>query len=385
MAKGKSFIKSLVRKINIENTDIMSDGNIASEFDTYLDVGSYALNAAASGSMYGGLPDNKISIFPGDSQTGKTYFVLGLIKNFQSKYPGEKGLVVFYDTEGAVTKQMMNQRGVDLENVVYATTQTVEEFRHHAAKTLDSYSKMDADDRPKMIFILDSIGQLSTNKEVGDILAGKDTADMTRARLIKGTFRALNLNLAQNKVPLICTNHQYDSMAMYSPKVQSGGSGPKYSASTVISLTRAKARDSDKNVIGVIITATINKSRFTKEDEKVKLFISRTDGLHKHFGLIDFAVDAGIWTKASKGINIADGTNVSIKKIYAEPETYFTKQVMQGLETYVAKRFLYESYDDEGTPKVVEDIGEERGQGDEGIDESEGTVEGQGVVDNAVH
>jgi len=318
----------------------MADEDIASDFSTFIDTGSYIVNALASGSLYGGIPDTKISVLVGDSQTGKTYFALGLVRNFQRMF--QEGIAVFYDTEAAVTKEMMNDRGVDAERVIYASVNTVEEFRHQAVKTLDAYEE-DLN-RPRMMMVLDSVGQLSTLKEVKDVREDNQVSDMTRARMLKGTFRVLSLMLAKLKVPLICTNHQYANISGYGPAmIQSGGSGIKYSASTVLSLSKAKAIDSGKNVIGSLLTVTTGKSRFTKEDMKVKCLLSHTEGLSRYYGLIDLALEAGIWKKHPRHVEVSDGSKHFATAIYKDPETFFTKDVMEKLEVAAGKKFKYGS------------------------------------------
>ena len=198
------------------------DGSGSAEFGGFIDTGSFALNAVLSGSLYGGVPDNKISAFAGESATGKTFFVLGIVKSFLEKNP--TGGVVYYDTEAAITKQMMQDRGIDTSRVIIAEPDTIQKFKTHALKLIDSYDRQDEKTRPPMMFVLDSLGMLSTSKEMDDSLEGKDTRDMTKSQIIKAAFRVLTLKLARVKIPLLVTNHVYELVGSYVPtKEISGG------------------------------------------------------------------------------------------------------------------------------------------------------------------
>lgn len=203
-----SFLKSLLKELNDEDTYLADDGNASSEYGGYIDTGSYILNALLSGSIYGGVPDNKVTAFAGESATGKTFFVLGIVRAFLDKNP--EGAVVYYDTEAAVTKSMMTSRGIDTARVIIAEPDTIQKFKTHALKLIEAYEKQPADKRPPMMFVLDSLGLLSTSKEMEDSLEGKDVRDMTKSQVIKAAFRVLTLKLAKVKIPMLITNHVYE-------------------------------------------------------------------------------------------------------------------------------------------------------------------------------
>jgi RecA/RadA recombinase len=215
-----SFIKNLVEAIKDEDTSIVADGQGSAEFSGCIDTGSYILNAVLSGSIYGGVPNNKITAFAGESATGKTFFVLGIIKSFLDSDP-EAG-VMYYDTEAAVTRQMMEERGIDTKRVIVAEMDTIQRFRTHAIKTLEYYEKS-GKDRPPFMMVLDSLGLLSTTKEMEDTAEGKETRDMTKAQVIKAAFRVLTLKLAKVKVPLLVTNHVYAAVGSYVPTNEISG------------------------------------------------------------------------------------------------------------------------------------------------------------------
>ena len=334
-----NFMRDLVKQINSENTYIADDEESSSEFTGGIDTGSYILNAAFSGSIFGGIPNNKITALAGETSTGKTFFALGVIKHFLDSDP-EAG-VVFYDTEAAVTKKIMTDRGIDASRVMVVEPTTIQEFRKHALDILDAVGK----DHPPLVFVLDSLGQLSTTKEIEDTAEGKETRDMTKAQIIKATFRVLSLKLAKTKIPLLITNHVYDVIGSYFPmKEMSGGSSFKYSASQIVFLSKKKEKDGT-DVIGNIIKCRMVKSRFTKENKEVQVRLTYDKGLDKYYGLLELAEAAGLIKKVSTRYEIGD-TKVFGKEINRNPEKYFTPDMLQKLDDFASKVFMYGDHDD---------------------------------------
>ena len=239
------FLKDLVKSSGNEYASVVSDGVSAGDVDSFVDTGSYIFNALLSGSLYGGLPTNKITALAGESATGKTYFALGLCKQFLEDNPDSA--VIYFESESAITKDMIESRGIDSSRVVIVPVVTVQEFRNQSLKILDKYLETDEADRPKMMFVLDSLGMLSTTKEIEDTAEGKETRDMTRAQVTKGAFRVLTLKLGRAKVPMVVTNHTYDVIgSMFPQKEMGGGSGLKYAASSIIFLSKKKERKEQK-------------------------------------------------------------------------------------------------------------------------------------------
>jgi len=334
-----SFFKDLVEELKDADTSLASDGNASAEFGGYIDTGCYALNAVLSGSIYGGVPNNKITAFAGESATGKTYFVLGIVRSFLQQHP--EGGVVYYDTEAAVTKEMMEARGIDTKRVIIAEPDTLQKFRTHALKLLDTYDKKPEKERPPMMFVLDSLGMLSTSKEMEDSMEGKDTRDMTKAQIIKAAFRTLTLKLAKVKVPMLVTNHVYELVGSYVPtKELGGGTGLKYAASTIAMLGKRKEKDGT-DVIGNIIKVSMYKSRLSKENSKIEVLLSYEKGLDKYYGLLDLAEKYEIFKKSSTRYELPDGSKVFGKNINEDPEKYYTKEILDLIEEAAKKEFSY--------------------------------------------
>ena len=321
----------------IDNTSVASDGVSSSEFTGTIDTGSYILNAALSGSLYGGVPNSKITTWAGESATGKTFFVLGIMNKFLTDNP--TGGVIYFDTEAAVTLDMMKSRGIDVDRVVISEPDSIESFRTSAVQMLDKYIE-NLEDRmsrtktetPPMMMVLDSLGMLSSIKELEDVAEGSNKRDMTKAQLIRGTFRVLALKLAKANVPLLVTNHTYEVVGAYVPtKEMSGGAGIKYASSQICYLSKKKDKDG-KDVVGNIIRVTMHKSRFTKENKQVEVKLSYDKGLDRYYGLLDLAEKYDIIKKVATRYELPDGSKVFGKAINDNPKKYFTEDIMHKLE-----------------------------------------------------
>ncbi len=328
---------------------IADDGITAGDVAGFSDTGSYALNALLSGSIYGGLPSNKIVLCGAPSSTGKTFFALGAAKGFQDKHP--KGLVMIFESESALTKEMLKERGIDVKRCGIVPVTTVEEFRTMALKVVENHLKKTEKQRNEepLFLILDSMGMLSTNKELTDMAEGSATRDMTRAALLKAAWRALTLKLGHANVPMFVTNHVYDAIGQgpYAAQVQGGGTGAVYAASTELRLSKAKEKDSDGSVNGVVITVTAHKSRLTKEGTKVKCLVRYSGGLDRYYWLTELAEAAGIFKKVSTRYELPDGTKVFGKTIKDNPEKYFSADILDQIDAWVQSNFKYMGTHDE--------------------------------------
>ena len=330
------FLKDIVKEIGDDFTKLASD---IEETETYVDTGSYVFNALVSGSIFGGVSGNKITAIAGESSTGKTFFSLAVVKNFLDSNPD--GYCLYFDTEAAITKSLLESRGVDTSRLVVVNVVTIEEFRTKALKAVDMYLKAPVEDRKPCMFVLDSLGMLSTSKEITDALNEKEVRDMTKSQLIKVAFRMLTLKLGQANVPLIVTNHTYDVIGAYVPtKEMGGGSGLKYAASTIIYLSKKKEKDGTE-VVGNLIKAKTAKSRLSKEnkDVEIRLFYDER-GLDRYYGLLELGEIGGLWKNVAGRYEI-DGKKIYAKQILKEPEVYFTEEVMQKLDEIARKEFSY--------------------------------------------
>lgn len=349
------FFKRMVKEIDNEYAGMADDG-VVGDTDSFVDTGSFAFNALLSGSIFGGLPGNKVTALAGESSTGKTFYALGICRNFlESK---EDGGVIYFESEGALTRKMLVERGIDTKRFVIVPVSTVQEFRTQAAKILDAYEKTAKKDRVPMLMVLDSMGMLSTSKEIEDTTEGKDTRDMTRAQLLRGAFRVLSLKLSKVGVPMLVTNHTYAAVGAYIPtKVMGGGDGLKYAASSIVFLSKSQDKDGTQ-VIGNNIKCKLEKSRFCKEKSMVETNLNYRTGLDRYHGLIELAVGAGLWKDAGGRIELQDGTKVFGKAIRTNPEKYYTSEVLERIDLYTKQKFMYGSEHDEVTENLEEEITE---------------------------
>jgi len=333
------FLKEVIKTTGNEYASLVSDGVEAGDVEEFIDTGSYALNALLSGSINGGLPANKITAIAGESATGKTFFLMGMCKNFLDKNP--EGGVIYFESESAITKRMIIDRGIDPSRMVILPVTTVQEFRTQSLKVLDKYIEQDTSIRRPLFLALDSLGMLSTTKEVEDTAEGKETRDMTRSQIVKSTFRVLTLKLGKANVPMIMTNHTYDVIgSMFPQKEMGGGSGLKYAASSIIYLSKRKEKDGTE-VVGNIIHCKNFKSRITKENAQIDVRLTYKHGLERHYGLLDLAIKHGIFKSVSTRIELPDGTKQYAKTINNEPDKFFTKDVLAQIDEAAKKEFLY--------------------------------------------
>ena len=330
------FLKEIVKEIGDEYTQIAAD---IDETETFIDTGSYIFNGLVSGSIYGGVSSNKITAIAGESSTGKTFFSIAVVKNFLDSNPD--GYCLYFDTEAAITKGLLESRGIDQSRLVVINVVTIEEFRSKALKAVDIYLKKDLSERKPCMFVLDSLGMLSTEKEIKDTLDEKQVRDMTKSQLVKGAFRMLTLKLGQANIPLIVTNHTYDVIGSYVPtKEMGGGSGLKYASSTIIYLSKKKEKDKTE-VVGNIIKAKTVKSRLSKENQQVDVRLYYDErGLDRYYGLLELGELGGLWKNVA-GRYEMDGKKVYAKEIYKNPEKYFTDDIMNKLDEISKNTFSY--------------------------------------------
>ena len=330
------FLKEIVKEIGSDYAQVAAAKETT---EAYIDTGSLIFNGLVSGSISGGVSSNRITAIAGETSTGKTYFALAVVKNFLDNNPDAYAL--YFDTESAINKELLESRGIDTKRVAIVEVVTIEDFRGKALKAIDMYLKTSIEDRKPCMFVLDSLGMLSTEKEIRDALDDKQVRDMTKSQLVKGAFRMLTLKLGQANVPLIVTNHTYDVIGAYVPtKEMGGGSGLKYAASTIIYLGKKKEKDG-KEVIGNIIKAKTVKSRLSKENKEVEIRLYYDErGLDKYYGLLELGEIGGLWKNVA-GRYEMNGKKIYAKEIYKNPEKYFTPEVLQALDEIAHREFSY--------------------------------------------
>jgi len=312
------FLKEIINVSGNKFASKVEDGLDGSDVCGYIDTGSYTFNALLSGSLFDGLPSNKITCLAGESATGKTYFSIGVVAQFLAANP--EGIVLYFDTEQAVTSDMFTERGVDPKRIAVFPVETVEEFRHQCLTIVDKVLATDESERKPMMIVLDSLGMLSTSKEMNDVAEGKNVRDMTRAQVIKGTFRVLTLKLGKAKIPMLMINHTYDVVGCLSDTVS-------------VLMEDGTSKPISEIVIGDKVKTLGGTSTVTE--------LFSDSGLNRYYGLVDLALDYGIFKKNSTKIELPDGTKAFEKHINEEPEKYFTQEILKQIDERVQEDFKY--------------------------------------------
>lgn len=257
----------------------ISDGSIIEDsvyakIDEWIPTGSYILNAAMSGSLFGGMPNRRSLMFAGQEGTGKTYLACSIVRNAQAMdyFP------IYYDSEGSIDIDFIRRLGIDTNKFRIENVSTVEEFATLAAKLNEIIENLRKEGKtpPKIMVVLDSLGNLSSIKEKADTTSGDNKRDMTKQQAIRRTFRVLGNDFAKNGIPFIICNHVYAKIGSYIPGDEvSGGGGTKYSTSIIFVLTKSKMtdKDSEEHVkkhgieatkVGIVVTIHPYKQRFAR-------------------------------------------------------------------------------------------------------------------------
>ncbi len=355
---GFSFValdKELSKISGFETGSLLAE-NTFSEVDEWIPTGNYLLNAQISGTLFGGVPNSRSFGVMGDPGTGKSFFCLNVVREAQKiGYD-----VIYCDTEGAIDKTSALKFGIDPNKIRYQPIQTVSQFQTFTANVLDIVKKArTSGETPKVLMVLDSLGMLSTDKELNDAVKGHNAADMgAKAKELRKLFRVITLDLTAAKIPLICTNHVYAGGGYVPTKESSGGDGPIFAMSVVSFLSKAQLKDGSGTKTGIIVTSTLKKSRFTVP-EQVKFHISFAHGMNPYVGLQDYVsweacgIERGKFeevknTETGKKEMVfkanASSTRWAVRhlgKTVASTELFtpevFTKEVLQQLDENVIK------------------------------------------------
>lgn len=355
MAKKQSgFLDDVLKLVDNPYATIAEEGTIA-DISGYVDTGSYALNALFSGDIYLGMPQNHVSCFAGEQATGKTFFCLDVARNFLNTNPNS--VVLIFDTESAIKKKNLLERNMPLNRVLILPVETIQEFKTQALKIIKKHIANEDPNKPKMLLILDSLGMLSTSKEMADSEEGKEVKDMTKAQEIKAAFRTLTLPASKAGIPIIVTNHVYAIIGSYVPmKDMGGGSGLKYAANNIVFLSKKKEKENDE-IVGNVIHCKGIKLRDTRENREVDVLLRYDSGLDRYYGLADIALKYGIFKKVDKKIQLPNGTTEFESRIQKNPEKYYTKDVLDAINAACKTEFLYGSAqpDAEDSTELVDD------------------------------
>ena len=265
---NKNSVFDLIKSFD-DSAEILSESKSAVIKD-YVSTGNYILNACMTGSLFKGVPSGRVLALSGDPGTGKTFLALSICREAQ-----KKGYTpVYMDSEGSIDREFVTRVGCDINGFVIKQVTTISEVSTFMANVLKRVNEMPEDEREKIIFVLDSLGNLTSDKELADTIEAKQKRDMTKAAEIKALFRTNATALSKAQAPMIVCTHTYKTQDLYAQSIVSGGSGIQYNSSLTIMLTTSKLDDKDSEKAasekvgdftktGVLVTATPKKSRFT--------------------------------------------------------------------------------------------------------------------------
>jgi len=341
----KAFAK--LQKLNSNATTL--EKNTLSNVTEWIDTGCLVLNSILSGSLYGGVPKGRITIFAGDSGCGKTFILNKILAHAQ-----QKGMVpVIFDTEVAVENEGAENVGLDTSNVKYVPVDTVESCRNQIMTFLDEVEK-EPELHGKFIISIDSLGNLASEKEINDAGANKGAMDMgLRAKQLKSMMRIITYKAAVTGTTVIASNHTYADPGALHPtlvKQQAGGSGPVYMASILVQMAAKKektdagnindeALTESRNYSGVTLRMLTVKNRFIPAFLQGEAYLNFKTGLEKYSGLKDIAVSHGIIQQNGSTYSMGEKKLGYYKNWRNDEETW--SNVLPKLESSISEKYRY--------------------------------------------
>lgn len=286
----------------------------------WIDTGNYALNYLISGSFTRGVPLGKVTVFAGESGSGKSYICSGnLIRNAQ-----QQGIyVVLIDSENALDKQWLENLGVDTDQskLLKLNMAMVDDVGKTISEFMKEYKVMPAEEKPKVLFVIDSLGMLLTPTDVNQFEAGDMKGDMGRKpKALTALVRNCVNMFGSHNVGLVATNHTYASQDMFDPDDKiSGGQGFVYASSIVVAMRKLKLKvDEDGNkvtdVLGIRAACKIMKTRYAKPFESVQIQIPYSTGMNKYSGLVDMFEGKELLKKEGNSLTYTTADGEIIKK-----------------------------------------------------------------------
>jgi recombination protein RecA len=286
----------------------------------WVSTGNYALNYLISGDFHKGVPLGKVTVFAGESGSGKSYICSGnLVRHAQ-----EQGIfVVLVDSENALDEEWLHNLGVDTseDKLLKLNMAMIDDVAKTIAKFMADYKTMSAEDRPKVLFIIDSLGMLLTPTDVNQFEAGDMKGDMGRKpKALTALVRNCVNMFGSHNVGLVATNHTYASQDMFDPDDKiSGGQGFIYASSIVVAMRKLKLKeDEDGNKIsevrGIRSACKVMKTRYAKPFESVQVKIPYDQGMSPFSGLTDLIEGKGLLSKEGNSLVYTTKDGEIIKK-----------------------------------------------------------------------
>lgn len=369
MAKSKTneptAMKDIFSKYTKEkgkNKFELFDESDFTEIPGYISTGCHSLNSIISGDVYNGIAKRRITAFAGKPGVGKTYFITNLIREAQKDGMG----VIFFETEGAVTKEGFQNLGVDTEQILFQSATTIAQWQVDVCNVLQDLHEEYPD--KEWLVVTDSIANLVTEKENADTYdKGTPKSDQgQRAKQLKAASRIIQKALGQNNGTLVVTNHTYEKPPPYpnmpTEEVFSGGSGFIFMCSTIIMLTKKHQVDKEKNAEtgkddkvaqAAVLKAETTKNRLVPEGKQANILLSFDKGLHPYYGLLKYALDGGFLKKSGGWWTLPDGSKVQgDDKVYSR-EVFGA--ILDQVNEYIKEKFRYSKFQNDEILKEIEE------------------------------
>jgi recombination protein RecA len=319
---GKAFDISKFRKSITKSIDGLGIG--FNDPTDWISTGNYALNYLISGDFNKGVPLGKVTVFAGESGAGKSYICSGnIIKNAQE----QDMYVILVDSENALDEAWLHALGVDTseKKLLKLNMAMIDDVAKTISEFMKEYKTMPLEERPKILFVIDSLGMLLTPTDVNQFEAGEMKGDMGRKpKALTSLVRNCVNMFGSYNVGLVCTNHTYASQDMFDPDDKiSGGQGFVYASSIVVAMKKLKLKtDADGNktttVNGIRAACKIMKTRYAKPFESVQVEIPYTTGMAPTSGLVDLFEAKNVLTKSGNKLQY-------ISKLTGEVQSFFRK------------------------------------------------------------
>ena len=328
-----SLIEKLRKATTVSSAEVLTNSVLVQEKDI-VTTPVPGLNIALSGSPTGGLTPG-VTIFAGPSRHFKSLYSLICAASYLKKH--KDSVVLFYDNEFGSPVSYFRSVGIDPSRVLHTPITNWEELIHDASVQLEGLSRGD-----RVVIVIDSIGNLASKKEIEDALAGKETADLTRAKRAKSFFRIVTPHLTMKDIPMLCVAHTYETLEMFSKKTVSGGTGPFYAADSIFIIGREQDKEgtgAKANLEGYKFKINVEKSRFVREKSTIPITVKFDGGIQRWSGLFDIAISMGLIKKVdgTKSDHIVVGHEEfgQFKRASKEDDSTFWKQIM-GTTNFVA-------------------------------------------------
>jgi RecA/RadA recombinase len=319
---GKAFDISKFRKSITKSIDGLGIG--FNDPTDWISTGNYALNYLISGDFFKGIPLGKVTVFAGESGAGKSYICSGNI----IRYAQEQGIyVILIDSENALDEKWLIDLGVDTsaEKILKLNMAMIDDVAKTISEFMKEYKSMPADERPKILFVIDSLGMLLTPTDVNQFEAGEMKGDMGRKpKALTSLVRNCVNMFGSYNVGLVCTNHTYASQDPYNPDPNiSGGQGFVYASSIVVAMKKLKLKEDDDGnktttVNGIRAGCKIMKTRYSKPFEDIEIQIPYSTGMSPYSGFFDLLEKKQFITK--------DGNRYVYVDLNGEIHKYFRKE-----------------------------------------------------------